>query len=376
MEKNILSILFILSCIASISCTTFGKIQEENLTKYFDNLISSNGPGGIIGILKDGEVIYKFQKGYEDIQIKKPISENTLFDLASVSKHITAAAILHLIQTHKVQTSVLVESIIPEFKDKFLGRKMKLQDIVSMTAGLKAYEDQVNKRTSNIHDILKMLIESNDTFIFPTGTKYSYSNTAYSLIPLIVERISGIDFTSYLKREFFDKLDMKTANVLEHGLTFDWAKGYKMNTQNNWEFIRDATPFITGDGNIYFTFNDFVKWDRSLFNKTILNQASLDQTITYSHLDNGTKIDYSFGWVIIAKSGKVIGTEHEGSWDGTSTVYARYLDGYSYFAMFNIDKFDTTAVAKEINRIINTDGSGDSESLLKSSNQNHKSFLK
>lgn len=354
MNKKVLVYITLICFLSLVSSTTFGKDEEQKLTDYLNKLIPSNGPGGVVGVLKNGEVIYKYTRGYEDLVTKKPISENTLFDLASVSKHITGSVILHLIQNNRVQPSVLVETILTELKDKFSGRKMKLQDITSMISGFKDYEDQLDLSKSNAQDILNMLVKSTDTFDFPTGTKYSYSNTAYSLLPLIVKRITNDDFSTYLKREFFDKLGMNTANVLEKGLTFDWVKGYKKNSNDEWVFTRDATPFITGDGNIYFTFNDFAKWDKSLWNYTILNKESMDKTLVDSVLDDGTKSNYSYGWEIMKVSGNVIGTTHDGSWDGTSTVYARYLDGYSYFAMFNIDGYDTDAVSNEIKRIMNT----------------------
>jgi hypothetical protein len=140
---------------------------------------------------------------------------------------------------------------------------------------------------------------------------------------------------------------------MDNGIYFEWTQGYRETEDGKWEKCRNATPFISGDGNIYTTINDLIKWEEAMHNNTILTKEEYVKSISPGIFDNGDIVDYGFGWCpIVSDDGDLLGSSHSGSWDGTSTYVSRFLDKYSVYILSNIESFDTEDIGVKIEDLI------------------------
>lgn len=312
-----------------------------------------NSPGGVFGIFQDGKLVYKYINGYSDISKKIKIDEDTLFDLASVSKHVTAMTVKYLHQNKVLNLNDLVEMYLTEFKGVYVGEKLTIEHLLNMVDGLSDYMEDENC------DLSKMTLEDaaiklSNLDLSDPMYKHEYSNSAYVLLALIVKRVTQKSFGEVVKQTFFEPLGMKNSKIMDEGNIFEYSKGY---TDNNgkWEIAYNPTPYLTGDGNIYMTFNDMCIWENSLHKHEILSKEVYNLCLDEVILKTGEVSDYKHGWYLIKCNDKIIGTEHTGSWDGTSTYFCRYLNGFSMFLFSNIDDLDLDPVISQLKSAIKTD---------------------
>jgi len=248
-------------------------ILKDLLNKEFPDKL--DGPGCALVVLQDGEPIYKVFAGAEDLSDNKPINSKTRFDLASVSKHFTGASTLSLIQDKIINEDTLLEEYMPELKNYNDGnnnRKITVYDVAHMASGFHSELDYDTEVATN-EDALNLIAKAKPAF--PTGTKYIYSNNDYMMLALLTKRVVKKPFSEFMEEKFFKLLGMNDTKVMDSGVNFEWAQGYK-GKAGDWIPVRDATPYLYGDGNVYTTIDDLCKWEKSLHDNTILTKESLN----------------------------------------------------------------------------------------------------
>ena len=313
---------------------------ETKLNELFPD--PENSPGVSLNIYYKGKIYATVNHGVENLKTKKPISNKTVFALASVSKMFTGAAALLLIQDGKVKLSDELKSYLPKFKNakRFSenSRPYTVGDIVTMTSGFPDYtdifEEELRKLTNE--NVYEKIIDVDP--VYEVGTKHDYCNTDYNLLATLVEKVSGLSFDEFLKKRFFDPLGMKhTFAVDRPDYKYKFVQGYE-NDGGDWVEVGEETPGAFGDGNVYTTSKDFEKWENMWYNHKILTKKSIDKAYKKTKLKNGVKIDYNFGWLIENDKKNNRKVSHEGSWKGTSTSYNRWVDrDISYSIFSNID---------------------------------------
>jgi len=324
---------------------------EKEIKLLLEKYLPKNGPGGSIAVFQDGEPLVKVSHGFENMQTKTPITENTRFDMASVSKHFTGAAILLLHQDKTINLTDEIMKLLPEFKHLKTKRPILIKDLVYMIEGFADYTELVpegKEGTYTNEQDVKLVIE--EPLNFPVGNKYDYSNTAYMLLALIVKRASNGLWSEFLSKRIFSPLNME-AHALDHKRDFEYVQGYKK-AKGKYRPTREETTYSYGDGNVFLSINDFEKWEKSLIQNTILSKELLELAYTPGKLDSGKLTDYGFGMEVGKdKRGKFV--EHTGGWEGTTTIIHRWLDqGISYAFFVNIDDFSTENITDRLDNII------------------------
>lgn len=301
----------------------FSKIDE--LLKNYDG----NNPGAALAIIKHGKLIYKKCYGLSDVEARINVTDHSNFRLASVSKQFTAAAILQLIQKNKLTLTTKLSDCFPSLPS--YAQEITIQHLLNHTSGILDYDVVIDESATTTQlsdaDVLKACMSFKKTYFLP-GDQYRYSNTAYVILGLIVEKYSGLSYPDYLAKYIFKPLKMKTSIAFVNGINEiqNRAYGYSKK-QGNWiRKDQSSTSATLGDGGIYSNLSDFFKWDAALYSNKILPQSVWLTAFAAQNLNNGTKIDYGFGWHLKKWNANKSVIYHTGSTTSFRNVFYRLPD--------------------------------------------------
>jgi len=295
--------------------------KVDSLVAKFDG---PDRPGACVAVIHDGTFAFKKGYGLAHLEEKIPVGEDTNFRLASVTKQFTAMAILLLKEQGALDYDDPLSRFFPDFPE--IGTKITVRHLLNHTSGLIDYENIMPeglKVPLKDRDVLELLKTQHGTYFTP-GTEYRYSNSGYALLALIVEKVSGMGFASFLKENIFSPLGMNDTVAYEEGITTvpRRAYGYK-ETDAGFVFSdQSLTSSVLGDGGIYTSVLDYFKWDQALYTEGLVSRETLQEAFSPARLADGTLSPYGFGWRFEERQGvRVI--YHNGSTCGFSTAVRR-----------------------------------------------------
>ena len=271
-------------------------------------------PGASLLVLKDGEPVVRKAYGHADLQHDVKATPQTNYRLASVSKQFTAAAILLLAEDGKLRVDDPVRKWLPSLPAATDG--IRIRHLLSHTSGLIDYEDVMDAGQQwQLHDadVLKLL-EGQDRLYFQPGTGYRYSNSAYCLLALVVEKASGQRFADFMKSRIFVPLRMDRSIEFEDGASTVQDRAYG-NSEIDGQWVRtdqSNTSATLGDGGVYSSIDDLAKWDAALYDERLLKATSLHEAFTPKTKTPEPDVPYyGYGWRIngdaLWHSGETIG---------------------------------------------------------------------
>jgi CubicO group peptidase (beta-lactamase class C family) len=278
-------------------------------------------PGASLLVVRNGKPVVLRSWGLADVEGGVPAAPTTNYRLASVTKQFTAAAILLLAQDNKLFLSDRASKWLPSLPKS--ARSITLHQLLTHTSGLVDYEDLMPEgTTTQVHDadVLK-LIEGRDSLYFPPGTSYRYSNTGYSLLALIVERVSGKSFATFLHDRIFMPLGMTHTVAHQDGIDVvsNRAFGYA-NRNGTWTRHDQSTASaVLGDGGIYSSVDDMLKWDAAQYDSRLLDEEWRRVAFTPHTPTDKPDVSYGFGWRITGET-----LWHSGETAGFRNVIVRY----------------------------------------------------
>ncbi|MBC6491356.1 serine hydrolase domain-containing protein [Flavihumibacter stibioxidans] len=292
------------SCLILLACcllTGTKPLMSQNFSSVDEIMKQYEGevPGASLMIIKDGKKILTRSYGYANLEKKERVSSRHNFRLASVTKQFTATAILQLVHRGKLSLQHKLTEIFPGFPA--YGKVITVQHLLTHTSGIADYEDYVSDTAMHpqimdkgVLDIVMKL----DTVYFAPGEKYRYSNTAYALLALMVEKYSGLGFDDYLQKNIFRPLGMKQSLAFVPGDNEVKYRAYGYTQKDGRWKLKDqsSTSAVLGDGGIYSSVEDLYKWDQSLYLDKILPTELKQAAFSYHRLNNGDTVHYGFGW--------------------------------------------------------------------------------
>jgi CubicO group peptidase (beta-lactamase class C family) len=284
---------------------------------------------GAVLVAKNKKIIYQNQIGTADFKKKTLLNKESVFQLASVSKQFTATAIMLLQQRNQLKLTDTVNTYFPNFPYK----AVTIKTLLNHTSGLPKYfwiaehKWQQKKAPSN-SQMMELLTASNVQRFFKPGRNFDYSNTGYFVLASIVEKISGTSFSSFLKQNIFEPLQMKNSYVYSFendSIKDNQLFGYRLHS--GWRHVKipsTVNDAIVGDKNVYTTAEDLFKWSQGLNSGNLLSKESLALMFTKGETIYGRKVPYGFGFRIDTKEKNSI--YHYGKWNGFSTGLTTYLE--------------------------------------------------
>jgi CubicO group peptidase (beta-lactamase class C family) len=243
-------------------------------------------------------VVFKKGYGIANINTNEAIQTNTNFRLASITKQFTAMSILLLEKRGKLSLNDSIQKFFTSFPD--YGKNITIKDLLTHTSGLIDYEDLMPaNQIVQLHDTnCIQLMYMTDSLYFPSGTKYKYSNTGYSILSLIVEQVTGIPFAQFVKENIFKKLGMKTTVAFEEGKSTVVNRAYGHSYSNGtWtQTDQSATSAVLGDGGIYTNVEEYAKWIKAIWSYKLIKPEMQNRAWSRTKLNNGTIVNYGYGW--------------------------------------------------------------------------------
>jgi CubicO group peptidase (beta-lactamase class C family) len=300
---------------------------KRMISNHLDSTFGKVRFNGSVLVAKNGQIIFEEYNGFVDPRTRKDsITPSTPFHLASVSKTFTGMAILKLWQDGKLNIDDPVSKYLPGFPLEAVTVRL----LLNHRSGIPKYDHYMgemgwdkHKMVSN-QDVLDFLIANYKKIpIAPANRGFSYSNTNFALLALIIEKVSGMSYPQYLKKTFFDPLGMKDTYVFTLADTARYTPSfYYTGREYKFEFL-DA---VYGDKNVYSTVRDLLKWDQGLKHGSIFKKSTLDQAYAgYSFEKPGTH-NYGLGWrMYLLNNGKKL-IYHNGWWHGNRTSFYRMPD--------------------------------------------------
>jgi CubicO group peptidase (beta-lactamase class C family) len=294
---------------------------------FFDSMLGRGRFNGSILVAKNGEIIYEQYQGFRNPRIKKDsITPSTSFHLASVSKTITAMAVLKLAEEGKLN----IEDSVSKYLAGFPCAGVTIKTLLNHRSGLPNYVHYMEKlgwdkkRLITNQDVLNFIIERHkDIDIGAPDRRFSYSNTNYALLALVIEKATGQFYGDYLRQTFFEPLGMKDTYVFTPA---DSAKSLPSFFYSGRQYAFDFLDLVYGDKNIYSTVRDLLKWDQALHSGRLFKKETLDAAYAGYSFERPGVNNYGLGWrMFLLRNGKKF-IYHNGWWHGNRTAFYRLID--------------------------------------------------
>jgi CubicO group peptidase (beta-lactamase class C family) len=296
-----------------------GLVNAQSLESKADAAAKQNDVMGSVLVAKGGKVLLKKGYGMANVELEVPNAPNTKFRLGSITKQFTATAIMQLASQGKLKPEDPVSKYVdapPAWKD------ITIHHLLTHTSGIPnftAFSDYQDKQREHITPAQLMARFKDKPLDFTPGSKYNYSNSAYEVLGVIIEKVSGESYEAYVKNHIFNPLDMNDSGydhdteILPHR-----AAGYEKGKDgklHNAAWIDMSIPYSAGS--LYSTVEDLYRWDRALYTEKILNAESKQKMFT-PFLNN-----YGYGF-IIRGSGPDLSISHSGGVNGFATMIQRF----------------------------------------------------
>jgi CubicO group peptidase (beta-lactamase class C family) len=302
--------------------------QADQLDDYIRSRMEIRHiPGLSVAVVKDGKVLLAKGYGLANVELFVPATENTVYQLASVTKQFTATAIMMLVEEGKI----FLDDKITKHLDglPIAWGSVTVRHLLNHTSGIKSYTSAPNfsktaRQDYTREEIIKLIAEA--PMDFAPGDRWAYNNTGYFLLGMIIEKVSGKEYGAFLNERIFQRLGMTSTRVNDlTEIIKNRATGYtwQKDRLRNGEYVSPTQPFSAGA--LTSTVLDLTKWDAALYTERVLKQSSLEQMWTPTKLNDGRTRGYGFGWEMdVYRTRRRIA--HGGGIQGFSTYICRFLD--------------------------------------------------
>lgn len=299
------------------------------INQYYTKVWEGSDLSGGILVAKGDDIIYENYRGFAREGNQNKIDKNTPLHVASVSKTLTAMAMLKLIEAGKVK----MDDHLTQYFLGFPYPNVTVKTLLSQRSGLPKYEyfitkiqpapAELSKTFLTNQDILNMIIKYKPDLARDTDTGFMYCNTNFAMLALIIEKVTKMPFPQAMKEMVFDPLKMKNTYIFQEKDIPTASQSFYYG--GNKLYPLDRLDLIYGDKNVYTTPRDLYNFSKAMFSKDFLKPELMEQVFTpYSNEKFGMN-NYGLGFRMkIFDNGEKL-TYHNGWWHGTNSVFAHLL---------------------------------------------------
>ncbi len=300
---------------------------QNNIPKidsFFINYLDSSRFNGQFLVAKNGHVIYEKFLGYSNVKDGKKMTSETPIHVASVSKFITSVATLKLVQDNKLRLDDDVKKYLKNFPYDGITIRM----LLNHRSGIPYYayfSESIwdkSKKMKNA-DILDLLVNNDIKLNYPPNTHFSYCNTNYALLALIIEKASQYSFPDAIKSLVFDPLGMKNSFIRDMKKDINLPKNAALSYNSKFLYQEDNfLDGVYGDKNLYTTSHDLLLLDKALYPNLFLNKKSKDEIFKGYSYENVGKNNYGLGIRMMEEADKSKYFFHSGWWHGNTAMFS------------------------------------------------------
>jgi CubicO group peptidase (beta-lactamase class C family) len=311
---------------------TFPKISDstakelkDSLYTLFKTVVPFQNFNGMVLVSKNGKIVYERYLGMANEKTGLKISKETPIHVASISKVITAVTVLRLVDKKRIELDVPVTKYLKDFPYP----DVQVRHLLNHRSGIPNYAyfpDSLlpKKNMLSTKGVLRLLKKYNYPLYFPPGTHFSYCNSNYALLALIVEEVTKTPFPKFVKKELFDPLKMThsfiaTDTALPKNVALSYNSKKEFQEYNN----LDA---VYGDKNLYTTARDLFLLDKALYSDNFLSAKMKKEMMRGYSYEKPGKSNYGLGFRLREEKGKSTFVFHTGWWHGNTGCYAHLVE--------------------------------------------------
>jgi len=297
-----------------ITTTSFSQ-SADAVDAYFNRRMAQDHiPGAAIAVIKNGKVIKEVYYGYANLEDSTPVTAQSVFMIASMSKQFTCAAILLLQEDGKLSIDDKVSKYLDSLPATW--QNFTIKQMMNHTTGLRDdWEEDNGYFLENYTDGKMFAAQTKVPLSFAPGENFKYGSGTFDL-GLIIKKITGNTYAEFLEQRIFKPLGMTSSSVYdEHKVVPHRAAGYMWDdslSKMERGYDISAAAMARGDVGVITSIPDMVKWEAAMHDNRLLNEESRRQMFATTTLNDGTPVGYGFGWCIELYSGNRA-IEHEGS---------------------------------------------------------------
>lgn len=322
------------------SFTSYAQVRRPVDSKAIDSVLelhyfSTLLPGYAMCVVQDGAVVYSGLRGRSNVRDDVKMSLQTQFNIGSVTKQFTAAAIFLLEESGSLSLNDPVRKYIPAFPEYPIP--ITLEHLMHHTSGLRDHFEVANmlgtyKNKLTTAEGMMEWVQKYPELNSAPGTWFSYSNTNYMLLAMVIENVSGMSYAEFLMKHIFLPLGMQHSYVEsgKHKFLADGTTHYSINNKQTRAKRQDPLPNALGAVGVISTPEDMVRWDENFYHN-ILGKGSSDlieKMITPGKLTDGTEVNYGGGILLKTYRGAVV-EEHSGGWGEYLVQYRRFPEAHT-----------------------------------------------
>jgi CubicO group peptidase (beta-lactamase class C family) len=310
-------------------------------------------PGCALGVYRDGRMVYSRGYGMADLNQGIPIRPNTVFYVASTSKQFAAVSIALAAEQGRLALEDPIRKYLPELPA--YADSITVRDLVHHLSGIRDYLGlwAVSGRSAadEIPEEMALdLIARQKALDFPPRTRWSYSNSGYFLLSVIVKRATGESLRAFAERHIFGPLKMTNTHFHDDNkeIVANRAEGYQPKGEGTFEIVRTSFALV-GDGGLYTTVEDLLAWDANFYGNRLAGGAALlDRILTPARLANGDSTNYAFGLMHRTHRGLAV-VEHGGAFIGYRAQLTRFpIEKLSVAVLCNDYTADPDALVQRV----------------------------
>jgi CubicO group peptidase (beta-lactamase class C family) len=308
----------------------------------------SEVPGMSVAVIQNGKVVKLKGYGFANIEHQVRVTPSTIFEIGSIGKMFTASLVMKLVEAGKVKLDESIRTYLPEAPVAW--EKVTVRHMLTHTSGItRDYPQSFDvKKDYTEADALKL--QSDFPLEFQPGEKWSYSNVAYVMLGYMCSKVSGKPRGDLLAELLFKPAGMTTARIISDSeIVKNRAGGYYRHDDKFQNHPYESpTSKAEGSAGIYVSLKDMVQWNAAMDGDKVLSAKIKTQMWTSAVLNDGTKPDYGFGWMVPVINGhKYMG--HSGGVPGFSASFRRFPDDkLAVIVLANSNASDTHRLSRKI----------------------------
>lgn len=326
------------------------EVPEKRLDAYVEEeMARRHVPGLSLAVVRNGKLVLARGYGKANVEHSIPARPGTVYELASVTKQFTAAAVMLLVEDGKVALDEPAAKYLADTPAAW--KDVTVRHLLTHTSGIPSYTNQPAFGQFPRRDYTKAEIVSLVSGLpleFQPGERFAYNNTGYFLLGMLIEKVSGREYEAFLRERIFKPLEMTSTRLNDRREVIpNRAAGYSWQGRlRNAEYVSTTQPFSAGG--LLSTVEDMAKWDAALAGEKLLKPASLRQMWTSMNLKDGKPAGYGFGWAVQDVNGHRM-VAHGGGIPGFSTQISRFVDDrLTVIVLANLEGGAAAALARGV----------------------------
>src|SRR5271154_3923155 len=327
--------------------------KQEKVDKIFASYNQAGSPGCAVGVMEDGNFVYRKGYGMGSVELGVPLTSQSVFYMGSVSKQFTAASVVLAAEQGFLSLDDDIRKYVPELPS--YGKTITLRQMLHHTSGFRDILGLLFLAGRNFEDIhptseLLDLLSRQKALNYQPGEEYLYSNTNYFLMSVVIPRATGKPLSQFAEENIFKPLGMTHTRFYDdHSVVVPGrvpayeprtAGGFRIDWSTNFDKI--------GDGGLMSSVDDLLLWDRNFYDNKLGKGTLLKEMQTKGVLNSGKQIEYALGLFISTYRGLPI-VEHGGALFGYRTELLRFPDQkFSVIVLCNLGTSRPSKLAYQV----------------------------